>query len=350
MKTLKRYIQKVFVKNTSIAEKAEENRQFEFFPIMLSVVGVKEKASRTRFSIPEFASRYIPYFCGIPEVTNFCSRFVLAMYGLAFLASCSDVVDVEVQSGPERLVVEASLDWEKGTNGRVQTIRLRTSTPFFDEATTTEVTGASVTVTNDSTGTIFVFMDQNDGSYRTNGFQPVLGQSYSLRIEYNGEVYTAKETMTPVTDITEVFQAREDGFDEEILEVHVAFIDPDTEGDNYLFKFQRRGDLLPDLEYAEDEFVNGNEIDWWYEIEDEDGIPAFEAGDIVDIEMYGISRTYYDYIKILIDQLGGQGIFDTTPVTVKGNVLNETNSDNDAFGYFRLTEVNRTSYTFVEDN
>ena len=268
---------------------------------------------------------------------------------LAVLASCTDVVDVEVQTGPERLVVEASLDWEKGTNGRVQTIRLRKSTPFFDEDNILDVTGASVTVTNDGSGTNFVFTDQNDGSYSTTSFQPVLGQSYTLRIEYNGEVYTAQETMTPVTEITDVFQARDEGFDEELLEVHIVFTDPESEGDNYMFKFQRQGDLLPDLEVAEDEFVNGNEIDWWYEIEDEEDIPPFQAGDVVDIEMYGISRAYYDYIKILADQLGGVGIFETTPVAVKGNVVNKTSPDNYAFGYFRLTEVDRTSYTFVDD-
>ncbi len=268
---------------------------------------------------------------------------------LAALTSCTDVVDVEVQTGPERLVVEASIDWEKGTLGNVQTVRLRKSTPFFDEDTITDATGAVVVVINDTTGETYDFIDQNNGEYRTTSFEPVLGQSYSLRIDYNGEVYRASETMTSVTEITSVFQAREEGFDEELLEVHLVFTDPATEGDNYLFKFQRRGDLLPDLEVAEDEFVNGNEIDWWYEIEDEEDVPPFAPGDVVDIEMYGISRQYYDYIKILADQLGGVGIFETTPVAVRGNCINETDPDNYAFGYFRLTEVVRTSYTFVEE-
>ncbi len=47
--------------------------------------------------------------------------------------------------------------------------------------------------------------------------------------------------------------------------------------------------------------------------------------------------------------MGGVDFFDTTPVAVKGNCLNETNSDNYAFGYFRLTEVVKASYTFTED-
>lgn len=297
----------------------------------------------------KFASRCISNFCGMLKVTNFYQLLVIGMLLFVALSSCTDVVDVEVQNGPQRLVVEASLDWEKGTSGNVQTIRLRKSTPFFEAENIVDVTGALVTVTNDTSGASFDFIDQNNGAYRTTSFEPVLGQSYSLRIEYNGEVYTARETMTPVPEITNVFQHREDGFDDELLEVHIVFTDPLTEGDNYLFKFQRQGDLFPDLEYIEDEFVNGNEIDWWYEIEDEEDISPFQPGDVVDIEMYGISRAYYNYIKVLIDQLGGVGIFETTPVAVKGNCINETNTDHYAFGYFRLTEVVRTSYTFLEE-
>ncbi|PRX57432.1 DUF4249 family protein [Flagellimonas meridianipacifica] len=266
-------------------------------------------------------------------------------------SACTDVVDVEVQDGPIRLVVEASLDWEKGTPGNNQSIRLRTSTPFFETNTTTDVVGATVVVTNDSSNEEFVFEDQNNGEYLTTGFEPIMGQSYTLQIEYNGDIYRATETMTPVTEITNVFQDRIDGFDDEELEVHVVFTDPIEEGNNYLFRFKRRGDLLPDLEVAEDEFINGNEIDWWYEIEeDEDqNILPFMPGDVVDIEMYGISRDYYDYIKILISQLGGVGLFEATPVAVRGNCINVTNPENYAFGYFRLTEVDKASYTFIED-
>lgn len=277
-------------------------------------------------------------------------KIILAIIIIAF-ASCEDVVDVEVQEGPKRLVVEASLDWEKGTEGNIQTIRLRESTPFFNTDTDTGVIGASVVVTNNGSGNSYIFTDQGNGEYQTTDFEPVLEQTYSLRIEYNGEVYTATETMTPVTDITRVFQDREDGFDDQVLEVHVVFTDPEEEGNNYLLKFQREGDLLPDLEEGEDEFVNGNEIDWWYEIEkDEDThTEPFKPGDVVNIEMYGISRAYYDYIKILISQLGGVGLFESTPVAVKGNCINTTNPDNYAFGYFRLTQVVKTSYTFVEE-
>lgn len=268
---------------------------------------------------------------------------------IASITSCSDVIDVEVQQGPTRLVVQASIDWEKGTNGNEQAVYLSTSTEFFDTTSNTAVTGASVSITNNTTGAEFIFTDQNDGSYTTTEFIPVLNQSYTMVIVHDGETYSAQETLTPVTDITDVYQDRKDGFDDEELELHVEFTDPVDEQNYYLFKFQRVGDLLPQFEVGDDEFVNGNEVDWWYEIDEDDDtekIDVLQPGDVVIIEMYGISEAYYDYMDILIDQIGGVGIFATTPVAVKGNCINRTNPDNYAHGYFRLTQVNRERYTF----
>ncbi len=279
---------------------------------------------------------------------NLYKRISLLFLVIA-IAACEDVIDVPVQTAPARLTVEASLDWEKGTAGNNQTVKLSTSTPFFDTTANTAVTGATVTVTNDGDGTQVVFVDRNNGTYTTTEFAPMLGQSYTLDIQYNGETYRANETLNPLTDITEITQSREDGFNEDDLEVRLLFTDPPEEGNNYLFKFQKQGELLPELEVGTDEFINGNEIDWWYEIEEDDEtdkIEAFVPGDIVNIEMYSTSEAYNNYLEILIEQIGGVGLFQATPVAVKGNCINTTNPDNFAHGYFRLTQVIRTSYTF----
>lgn len=264
------------------------------------------------------------------------------------LVSCSDVIDVPVQMAPTRLVVEASIDWEKGTTGNEQSIRLSTSTAFFNTTGNTAVAGASVIISNDANGDEFLFVDQNNGEYVTSEFVPILGQSYTLVIIHDGENYVAQETLNSVTDITDIYQGREDGFDDEELEIHIEFTDPAEEANYYLFRFQKEGNLLPEFEVGNDEFVNGNEIDWWYEVqedEDTDKVDVLQPGDVVSIEMHGISSAYNDYMEILIEQIGGVGLFQATPVAVRGNCVNLTNPDNYAHGYFRLTEVNKTSYT-----
>ncbi|WP_303317997.1 DUF4249 domain-containing protein [Flavivirga abyssicola] len=265
------------------------------------------------------------------------------------LASCEDVIDVEVQTAPSRLVIEASLDWEKGTTGSDQTIKLSESTPYFDTTTNTSVANASVKVTNDDDGTEFIFTHQGNGEYVITNFEPIVNQSYTLEVIYNGETYTANETLTSVVDIDHITQSIEGGFDDEELEVNVFFTDPEAEENYYLFKFQRRGDLLPVLEDGDDEFSNGREISWWHEEEedeDTDEIEAFRPGDIIDISFFGISEAYSNYVGILIEQSEGTGLFSTTPVPLRGNCINTTTPDNYAFGYFRLTQVVKTSYTF----
>lgn len=265
------------------------------------------------------------------------------------LTSCTDVIDVEVQNAPPRLTIEASLDWEKGTAGNEQIIKLSTSTPyFFDKNTNTAVTGASVKVTNDSNGQEFVFVDQNNGVYTTSSFIPILNQAYTLEVAHLGETYTATETLIPVVDITSITQSTEKGFSDTDLEVNINFTDPEDEKNYYFFKYKAQGDLLPFLETAKDEFVNGNDINWWFEKEDDDSnnIKAFLPGDIVDIAFYGISERYYNYIRLLIEQSEGVGLFSPIPVALRGNCINLNNPEGYAYGYFRLTQVVRESYTF----
>ncbi|MEZ4810903.1 MAG: DUF4249 domain-containing protein [Allomuricauda sp.] len=264
------------------------------------------------------------------------------------LTSCEDVVDIAVKNEAPRLVIEASLDWEKGTQGNEQTIKLSTSTPYFDTTVNSKVTGASVRVTNDNDLTQYVFVDQNDGTYTISDFIPVLNQSYTLEVVYNNEVYVAHETLMPVTDITEIYQSVEGGFDDEVVDINVLFSDPENEENYYMMKFQEQGDLFPELYDLDDEFTNGNEMTVFYEKTDNENTneEELEPGDIVDIQLLGISEQYYNYIRLLIEQVEFAGdIFSSTPVALKGNCINSTNPNNPAYGYFRLAQVVKASYT-----
>ncbi|MDN3642663.1 DUF4249 domain-containing protein [Lutimonas halocynthiae] len=262
--------------------------------------------------------------------------------------SCTDVIDVEVPEAAPRLVVEASLDWEKGTPGNSQVIKLSMSTPYFDNLLETPVSGASVKVINNNDQSEVVFTDLNNGNYATELFVPIMGQSYTLMVIYDEELYLASETMTPVTDITEVYQSRENGFDKEALEVNIEFIDPEGIDNYYLSKFQRRGDPFQTLFDVKDEFTDGNKMSIFYEkLEDEDaGEMEFVPGDIVDISLLGLSEPYYNYIKLLIEQSQSGGPFSTIPAEIKGNCINQSNPENYAFGYFRLSEVDKKVYIF----
>lgn len=274
--------------------------------------------------------------------------YILSLISL-FAMSCADVVDVDVQNALSRLVIEASIDWEKGTAGNEQVIKLSQTLPYFEELTNNEVVGASVKITNDVTGAEFVFVDQNDGTYTTSSFLPIFGNAYTLEVIHDGQTYVAQETMISVVEIAEINQSIEDGFDDEVLEVNILFDDPEDEENFYFFRFQEQGDLLPELLDISDEFTNGNRMTIFYEKEEDEDInqDEFEVGDVVDIKFHGISERYFNYIRLLIEQYDSVGNpFGTTPVSLRGNCINPSDPDNYAFGYFRLSETVTTSYTF----
>jgi len=279
------------------------------------------------------------------------NRFILLFVLLIALGlcSCTDVIEVEVPTAPPRLVIEASIDWQKGTSGNFQRIKLSTSTPFFENLQESPVTGAQVKITNDTDGTEFQFQDENNGTYFTTSFVPIVGQSYTLQVDHEGETYIARETMTPVVEIDSVFQSTENGFDQNALEVNVLFTDPANVPNFYLAKFLRRGDLLPTLFDIKDEFTDGNQLKIIYErLDNEDtGEMEFEPGDVVEIDLNGISSEYYDFMRLLIEQSGNSGnLFSTIPAEIKGNCINATDPDHYPYGYFRLTEIDKRVYTF----
>ena len=271
---------------------------------------------------------------------------IITILTISIFFSCEDVIDVDLQTAQERLVIEASLDWEKGTAGTNQTIKLSTSSAYFTNDQNTPVTNATVKVTNTDTSEEFIFANANNGTYTTTIFSPIIDNTYTLEIVYNNETYTATENLKPVTDITRVEQSTEKGFDDEVLEVNVYFDDPENEENYYLFKYKEENDLFFKLEDIDDEFINGNEVSWWYEKDKDSEQGEFATGDQVEIEIYGISDAYFNYIRTLIEQSGGIGLFGSTPVALKGNCINQTKADNYAHGYFRLTQVVKTNYTF----
>ena len=268
-------------------------------------------------------------------------QYAILLLTFGFI-SCTKVVDVEVPDAGSRLVIEASIDWEKGTSGANQVISLSTSTPYFSENKNVPVIGALVTVIKENDSTRMVFTDRGDGNYVTEEFVAEENVSYTLEIEYNNQVYRARETMTPLdAEIIEIEQTTENGFSLDDIEVTMHYNDPGNQSNYYMGQFFPSHKPVPTVWAFDDQFSNGNESMFFYEDED------FEPGVEVDITLLGISEKYYHYISLVISQSsqGAGGPFQTTPVHAIGNCLNISNPDQEALGYFRLCQVEKTSHT-----
>ncbi|MEL4308790.1 DUF4249 domain-containing protein [Joostella sp. CR20] len=253
------------------------------------------------------------------------------------LTSCEEVIDVDLETAPPRLVVEASINWVKGTSGNSQYIRLSTTAPYFDTEIPA-VNNAEVYIT-DENGNQYNFLEDGDtGYYYTQNFIPELNKTYFLTVITDGETYTAEETFLPVSDLEYVTQQNGEVFSEEYIELKAYFNDPTDETNFYFYSFYAENDNT--INVQEDRLVNGNEMFAYFNSED------LLPGDEVEINLYGVSERYFTYVNTLLSQTGEDGgPFETQPATVRGNIVNTTNPDNFAFGYFRLSETDTFTYT-----
>lgn len=267
--------------------------------------------------------------------------FLLLLPILFLAASCEEVVDVDLDTAPPRLVIDASINWTKGTPGNEQTVKLTTTTGYYTPQVPV-VSGATVFITN-SAGTVFDFIEQpGTGNYNCTNFVPVTGDSYTLTVISGGQTYSATETLYPTPEISRIVQENDGGFLNEDIEIRFFYQDDPLADNFYMYRFDTQVLSYPDYDVLDDEFFQGNEMFGIFS--DEDLMP----GQQMRIRLYGISERYHNYMMILLSLAeggAGSGPFQSPPTTLRGNMVNRTNEANYALGYFRLGEVADMTYT-----
>lgn len=254
--------------------------------------------------------------------------------------SCEDVIEVDVKPGDNRLVIDAEILWNTENSGNTQHIYVSRLTNYY-ETKTTKVSHAEVQISN-TTGEVFNFIETEEaGTYQCNDFIPKLGESYQLEVLVDQEVYTASETLVSTPEIIRIEQGAKGGLAEDQYEVIFYFNDPIEEENYYLEDFQTDFLIYPEYGISKDEFFNGNEIDFSFSNED------LEVGNTVNTRFRGISEQFYHYMSLILESYGANP-FGTPPANIRGNIINKTNEDNYALGYFRLSQVREFSYTIEE--
>lgn len=262
--------------------------------------------------------------------------------------SCQDVVDVDLETSQERLVIEALIQWENGTSGNEQTIKLTKTASFYNNETVYAI-GASVKMINQNNLEEFIFTETSNGIYQTNNFIPILNNEYELVIVYNNETFQATETLFKAPIITEVTQSFDGGFTEEEPEINIFFQDFVDQKDYYRMVFKQFRPSINEVigmdSFTYDaRFEENNIINYFYENGDDD---SFEIDDEFTISMYKISEQFYNFLEVLETQADANfGPFASPPVNVKGNIVNVTNQNNYPYGYFSLNQINKAFYVF----
>lgn len=265
---------------------------------------------------------------------------ILYLFSILIFLSCEDKVDIALETAAPKLVVDASITWEKGTLGNVQKIKLTTTTDFYSNQIP-KVSGASVILKN-SANTSFVFTETPiTGEYVCTNFVPAIGESYTLTIQHQGNTYTATEELIATPSITTIQQTLVPGFTGDVYQIKFFFQDNANATNYYLTSFQHNSSVSPEYTAIKDEFFQGNAMFGFYSND------KIKAGDPLNMTLQGIDLHYFDYMNKLINISGSQGgsPFATPSATVKGNIVNQTNPTNFPLGYFHVSEIDTRSYT-----
>ena len=273
------------------------------------------------------------------EKYNFRNKVLtlLSLFSVLFFSSCEDTVTLDLETGETKIVVDAEIIWQKGTTGNEQTIKISKTAPYYNN-TTPKVSGAQVRIENKN-GDVFTFNETEPGSYVCTNFVPVINMDYTLYVTAEGQSFTAVEKLTSVTPIDKIEQAIVPDFDgKDVIELTFYYKDPANETNYYLTDYQSEFLLFPEYELTDDELFDGNEISTRYSDSDK-----MKAGNTVNITHRGVSKNFYNYMNLILEVYGGSP-FSIPPGNIRGNIVNTSDSNNFAFGYFRLCEADKVSY------
>lgn len=294
--------------------------------------------------------------------------FLLSLPLLLFTYACEDVIDVDLNDEPPRLIVDALIRIDTTQQLTPATIKISQSSSFFGEITPAEVESMMIQKDGDTGVVPYEEVPGEPGLYRpfATTISPVADNQivtswltddtdYLLFITANGQDYLARTRFARSAPIDSVMEGDGGLFGEDDRELVIAFTDIPDEDNFYVFDLDF-DEFLP----TEDRFYKDQQFEFSYFYDGEDN--ELVAGDEINISLLGAESEFFDYMNGLLEQSqqGDNGPFQTPTATVRGNLLNVTGIDNiDQFdninrpdnfilGYFSLSQEFKASIVLEE--
>ena len=257
-------------------------------------------------------------------------KTLLAISGLVvLLASCEDIIEVELDSIPPKMVIEGTIN---DLDPKVK-IKLSTTSDYFKPGKNSNITDAMVSI-SDEHGNTTSFEEAAPGIFLSNSCLGIANTTYTLEVLTGEEYYEAVCSMPNRVDIDSIsFEPAPSymDFEENAFQVSCYFQDPVGIDNYYRMKAFVKGDELSGDRSKlvfNDDFVDGNEVTVPWESD------GFYPMDTVVVELQTLDLATYDYYRTLFSILEG-GLGSPNPANP------ETNLSNDALGYFGACTISR---------
>jgi len=229
--------------------------------------------------------------------------------------SCEKTVDLKYKSNTSKIIIEGNITNEP--------------TPYFVKITKSvslSATGNYPTIDNavvtisDNAGNNETLIPLANGMYRTNTLIGVIGRTYTLTVNAEGQTYTAQSTMPQQIPFDSI-KAEQTTFGGDVeYNIIPIYTDPVAKGNNYRFELTVNNKLINQHFVQNDDVTNG--VTNTVRLQIDDNTLKLKAGDSLALKMQCIDKNvalYYITLALMGDSGPGGG---TTPSNPPNNISN----------------------------
>lgn len=256
--------------------------------------------------------------------------------------SCEKEINLELKNTSPKMVVEGNILLGLDTLIQQQEIKLTLSANYSGTASPQPIPNAIVSVVEGSN--TYIFSHTSNGRYQSN-FIAEPNKTYKLNIIYMGETYEAIEKMArgPKIDSLSMryFPSALGSPEGNFITINTT--DPSNERNFYLWRLYINEQLMinpsPGNIYRaiqKDEFFDGQPL---YNYLPFDNFPVVNQ-DIARMDQLSISEQMYNYYYSIFNLTASSPVSgDVPPGRITGNVINKTNPNKNALGYFGACSI-----------
>ena len=275
-------------------------------------------------------------------------KFAWFLLVTVFILSCTERIDIELDSTTRRLVVQGAV-----TSDSVRhRVLLTTSSDYFSNMASPQVSGAVVEISFDNQTHTLAENPFFPGLYETAvAFRGVAGTTYELHIrqvdvDEDGqyEEYHAESTMQGGAELESIalryFSTPiVNGYQVLMWARHLP-----EQRDWFGFRIRKNGILLTDSlstyttfsdDLFDDGYLPGFPVGF---LSDDDPAQRVNSGDTIIFELESIDQAYYDFVNdAQLEMIGNIPLFSGPPANIRSNI------SNGGMGIFAAYSILRTA-------
>ena len=285
-------------------------------------------------------------------------KYSLFLMIIAFAASCTERIDINVDDAPPRLVINGHISTD--VEQHRTSVRITRSAGYFTYGSPVGVSHAVVTISDDD-GNEFTLResDEEAGLYQTDddNQRGEEGKNYTLDVKVdvdgNAHHYRATAHLPPMNDVDSV-RLRMSSHFEKIAEVLVFADFSDLPEENRFSVFVSLNDSVlnqgVDRVIVSSGILNGMPCYVLNQNPESERKNRLSLGDVVTVNINAITKEYADFISEVNSELRGSNpIFGGPPANVKTNIRCIKPENRQVSGFFAAFAVRYASVTVEED-